>query len=540
MSKIEKMPPLTKASSKTYPVSEEPKQKIKRECTKLKDARRKHYELADIEKDYKVLSEHYEERNSPEVKALVEKYNLHSKYIVKQLLAEKIAEHTMSIQYEIDFDDITNVPEIDDITDVPKPQETQSLPEEISEKEEQKNTQEAQDPSIDFTDAQKDFDELNKLTTEINNKNLAEAELYKKIREINDKQSALLKGRQLDDLNDNERSEYEKLSLELNKLSDELTNIHHAVLELRTKIFALEDKYSIDKKNPLKLKQLHSLLKNHIEPTPTQPTQPSQPTPTQPTQATPVQPVITQSAPVYTISPEREKVAEVKPIAKELEVALPTKSDLARRKVEGNKFSYYAPVYDKENNLTRYTFKEVDIDKEFLDDPVKAYKLALKDAARNKKLWKNLNCENETDIKKLCKELQKDFSHTYSHFQNYDECLKKILTLRSAITPEELEKAVNECEYYDKSKYEPVKVVPYENQKFNIHSVGDFFRGLFNPNLVSLRINESLPASTEKPETYKWPNPETGELETLTRHRRMDRYKNKNKSKDKDSIDIEP
>ena len=172
---------------------------------------------------------------------------------------------------------------------------------------------------------------------------------------------------------------------------------------------------------------------------------------------------------------------------------------------------------------------EVDIDKEYLDDPIKAYKLALKDAARNERLWKDLNCENEKDIKKLCKELQKDFSKTYSHFQNYDECLKRILTLRSAITPEELEKAVNECEYYDKSKYEPVKVVPYEDNKFNIHSVGDFFRGLFNPNLVSLRINECLPAGTEKPETYKWPNPETGDLETLTRHRRMDRYKNKNK-----------
>ena len=507
-SDIEKLYPISGVSTESYKLPEESKQKIKREYTKLKDARNMEYSSTQIEEDLKVLSELYERKNSSEVKALVQKYNVYNKYILKQLLVEKAKEYGIAKEIESSKDEV----------------------------------------NFNEEEIKQDYAKLQELENALKEKLNLSKELENEKQEAFNEIQSILNGRSPNELTAEEYEKYYSLLSKTKVLTLKIKEVDISIEELKGKAINLMNKYKVNTFNDLSVSlkskfdsiavpSKETVPENNEPKTPQSDEKQPEPKNVEPT---PAQPIITQAAPVYTISPETEKVADSKPITKDLEVALPTKSDLARRKVEGNKFSYYAPVYDKENNLTGYTFKEVDIDKEYLDDPIKAYKLALKDAARNERLWKDLNCENEKDIKKLCKELQKDFSKTYSHFQNYDECLKRILTLRSAITPEELEKAVNECEYYDKSKYEPVKVVPYEDKKFNIHSVGDFFRGLFNPNLVSLRINECLPAGTEKPETYKWPNPETGDLETLTRHRRMDRYKNKNKSKDKDSTDIEP
>lgn len=498
-----------------YTAPEKSKEDIKERRISIKEARKKDYPREEIEEDLKILSTLYEEKNSPKVKELVQKYGLHNKAILKTLLNEKAKEYNISKADVKEESPIMN------------------------------------------EDIEKDSAKL--LISSFLEKLALSKKIKKESQEAFEEAHSLLNGGFPNSLDQEKKEKFHSL-LQKHKLLDlRAKEVDILVDELKGKVMILMDKYKANT-----FKELLSSLKlnfddliqtkhTHTEELPKddvkkvneeeKSTEKAKVAPT----ATPVNPTVASQAPIFTASStiEKEDSAKVEPLKALEEVKLPSNSDLSHRKVEGNKFSYYAPIYDNENNITGYQFKEVDIDKEYLDDPSRAYKLALKEAAKNKALWKNLNCENEKDIKKMCKELQKDFSKTLSHFNNYDECLKRILTVRSAITPEELEKAVVKGEYYDKSKYEPVSVVAYDDKRFNMNSISSIFRGIFGafkPDLISLKINESLPAAAEK-ETYKWPNPETGELETLTRHRRMDRYKNKSKKQDKDkdsTDDIEP
>ena len=105
-SDIEKLCPISGVSTESYKLPEESKQKIKREYTKLKDARNMEYSSTQIEEDLKVLSELYERKNSSEVKALVQKYNVYNKYILKQLLVEKAKEYGIAKEIESSKDEV--------------------------------------------------------------------------------------------------------------------------------------------------------------------------------------------------------------------------------------------------------------------------------------------------------------------------------------------------------------------------------------------------------------------------------------------------
>lgn len=493
----------TNNTRKTFPDTS--KQKVKKVRTSIKDARKKDYEPQEIEQDLKLLLQFYSQKRNAEVRSLVQKYDLYNKRILKTLLIEKAKEYNIEVPTDID----PSEPKIN-------------------------NSDVTVEEKINSEDISKDYVALQELI-----------KLLEERDRICDKMNKILNGRHASQLSKEEKEEYDALSLKLNMLPKkfEIDNQAKILLEkygaekLDDLATLLETKYKEitpvdtksqeskkdtpkDKKEPQKDNSKH-VAKD--EPTTVQPSTTNTIVATTPASTTPIS------------------------TTQQTKAHLPSNNALTGRKVEGTSFNYIAPVYDEYGNIKNYKIISQNIE-EYLDDPEKAYKLILKDVAKNSELWKKLGCENKNDIRKKCNELRKSFSKTYRNDKNYDLCLKKLLVLRTAITPDELKSAVEKNEYYDESKYSPVQVEAYENGKYNMHSFGDFLKSVFDRKLVSLRVNKALPTRTSTSTTQNITpentvqTPNISNTQTITtptqapyvRHRRSDKYKNKSKTDDRD------
>lgn len=497
----------TNNTHKTFPDTS--KQKVKKVRTSIKDARKKDYEPQEIEQDLKLLLQFYSQKKNAEVSNLVQKYDLYNKKILKNLLIEKAKEYNIEIPTDID----SSEPKIND--------NNVTVEEKIN----------SEDISKDYTALQ----ELIKLLEERDR--------------ICDEMNKILNGRRASQLSKEEKEKYDALSLKLNMLpkKSELDNQAKILLE----------KYGVEK-----LDNLSTLLETkYKEITPDDTNKQNSDTKAQKdtqinkntAQKDNVKHTVNDDPTIYTQQPVTTNniVTNIPtpPVSttQQTKASLPSNNALTSRKVEGTSFNYIAPVYDEYGNIKNYKIITQNIE-EYLDDPEKAYKLILKDVSKNSELWKKLGCENKNDIRKKCNELRKSFSKTYRNDKNYDLCLKKLLTLRTAITPDELKSAVEKNEYYDETKYSPVQIEACENGKYNVHSFGDFLKSIFDKKLISLKVNKTLPSKTST-STAKDMTPENtvqtlniSNAQTITtptqqpyvRHRRSDKYKNKSRTKNDD------
>ncbi len=505
----------TNNTHKTFPDAS--KQKVKKVRTSIKDARKKNYEPQEIEQDLKLLLEFYNQKNNVEVKTLVQKYDLYNKKILKTLLIEKAKEYNIEVTTDID----------------PSEPKTNNNDVTVEEK-------------VNNEDISKDYATLQELI-----KTLKERE------NVLNEMGKLLNGGRPSDLSEEERKKYDALTLKLNMLpkKPELDNQAKILLEkygaekLDDLATLLETKYKEITPVDTKYKEITPVDTKSQESKKDTPKDKKEPQKDNSKHVAKDESTTEQPSAANTIVANTTAPATPASTSQQTKASLPSNNALTGRKVEGTSFNYIAPVYDEYGNVSNYKIISQNIE-EYLDDPEKAYKLILKDVAKNLELWEKVGCQNSSDIRKKCNELRKSFSKTYRNDKNYDLCLKKLLALRTAITPDELKTAIEKNEYYDESKYSPVQIEAYENGRYNMHSFGDFLKSIFDKNLVSLKVNKSLPsANTTSNSTTKDMTPENtiqtpdiSNAQTLStptqqpyvRHRRADKYKNKSKTKDND------
>lgn len=171
--------------------------------------------------------------------------------------------------------------------------------------------------------------------------------------------------------------------------------------------------------------------------------------------------------------------------------------------VEGTKMSYISTEYNADGSVKGYRFLEDQPIEGYLKDPIKSYKKMIQESMKNVELWEHAGYNTRGSRRQIQKRLMEDFKKDFKEGDNnrlqYDKCLEKLLAMRTAVTPKDLNIAIKGEPVENPRKFYPGTLDQYHAARIEKDKEKRVPRYIFSTKLsYAWKFNLGLPPTNDE------------------------------------------